>query len=167
MDTAMNPRGKRVTAAFGVAAGITASVALGLTAPMGHADDNSQQFASPSGNIRCILSGPSTPQPGVMCQIKDVTYSVAPGTARDQNGAACPPPSDSGHDFSLDQGASPHVACTYSAIGSGFGVWQPLDYGQARSLGTISCASEADGMVCTDASTGHFFRVSRDSYQLG
>ena len=167
MGMAMNPRGKQVTSAFGVAAGITASVALGLTAPMAHADDNYQRFASPSGNIRCILAGPSTPQPGVMCQITDVTYSVAPGTARDQNGAACPPDSDGGHDFRLDQGASSYVTCTYSAIGSGFGDWQPVDYGQARSLGSISCESEADGMVCTDAGTGHFFRVSRDSYQLG
>jgi hypothetical protein len=168
MDTATKPRRLLVISAFGVTAGITASVALGLSTPMAHADDNYQQFASPSGNIRCILSGPGTPLPGVMCQIKDITYSVAPGTARDErNGAACPPGSDGGGDFRLDQGGSPYVRCTYSALGSGFGDWQPLDFGQTRSLGSITCDSEADGMTCTDTGTGRFFRVSRDSYQLG
>jgi hypothetical protein len=43
----------------------------------------------------------------------------------------------------------------------------PLDYGQTRTLGSISCESEPSGVTCSDSSTGHFFRISRDSYQLG
>ena len=42
-----------------------------------------------------------------------------------------------------------------------------LDYGQTRCLGPITCDSEPTGMTCTDTSTGHFLRVSRESYQLG
>jgi len=42
-----------------------------------------------------------------------------------------------------------------------------LDYGQTRSVGTLSCDSEPSGVTCTDSSTGHFFRVSSDSLQLG
>jgi hypothetical protein len=42
-----------------------------------------------------------------------------------------------------------------------------LDYGQASSAGTITCDSETSGVTCTDTSTGHFFRVSRESYKLG
>jgi hypothetical protein len=36
-----------------------------------------------------------------------------------------------------------------------------------QSVGVITCDSEPAGMTCTDSSTGHFFRVSRESYQLG
>jgi hypothetical protein len=43
----------------------------------------------------------------------------------------------------------------------------PLDYGQKRSIGAITCGSEPSGMTCTDASTGHFFRMSSESYDLG
>jgi hypothetical protein len=38
---------------------------------------------------------------------------------------------------------------------------------QTQSAGSITCDSELSGVTCTDASTGHFFRVSRDSYQVG
>jgi hypothetical protein len=50
---------------------------------------------------------------------------------------------------------------------SGLRAHSTLDYGQTRSVGVMICASEASGVTCTDTSTGHFFRVSRDSYQLG
>jgi hypothetical protein len=46
------------------------------------------------------------------------------------------------------------------------GLWT-LGYGQSLSAGAITCDSEPTGMTCTDRSTGHFFRVSRESYQLG
>jgi len=42
-----------------------------------------------------------------------------------------------------------------------------LNYGQARSAGTITCDSEPSGMTCTDSSTGHYFRMSRESNELG
>jgi hypothetical protein len=41
-----------------------------------------------------------------------------------------------------------------------------LDYGQTKSVGTFSCDSVLSGVKCTD-STGHYFRASRGSYDLG
>jgi len=44
---------------------------------------------------------------------------------------------------------------------------QTLAYGQTLFLGTIRCDSEFTGMTCTDSSTGHYFTISRESYELG
>jgi len=142
----------------------TAATALPLAA-IAHADNNYQQFASPSGHIRCILNGQDTPAPIVQCAIGDHTYAALPGSTSE--GGPCPYGSDLGRDFRLDHGKPAYLTCSYSALGSGFGPWPTLDYGQMRSLGPITCDSEPSGMTCTDTSTGHFFRVSRDSYQLG
>ena len=38
---------------------------------------------------------------------------------------------------------------------------------QHQSFGAITCDSEQTRMTCTDTDTGHYFRVSSDSYQLG
>jgi hypothetical protein len=142
----------------------TAATALPLAA-IAHADDNYQTFASPSGTIRCILNGQDSPAPIAMCQIADHTYVAPPGSTRD--GGPCESGTDLGRDFRLDQGKPAHLTCTYSALGSGFGPWPTLGYGQTRSLGAITCDSETSGITCTDTSSGHFFRISRDSYQLG
>jgi hypothetical protein len=42
-----------------------------------------------------------------------------------------------------------------------------LDYGQTRNLDAITCGSEPIGITCTDSSTGHYFRISRESYDAG
>jgi len=102
-----------------------------------------------------------------MCQIGDHTYVTPPGSVTDSTGGPCPSGSDLGRDFALFQGKPAYLTCTYSALGSGFGSWPTLDYGQTRSLGTLNCDSEPSGVTCTDTSTGHFFRVSRESYQVG
>jgi hypothetical protein len=144
----------------------TATAAATITLPAtAHADNNYQKFASSSGHIRCILNAQDSPAPIAMCQIGDHTYVAQPGT--DEHGGPCPSGTDFGRDFRLDQGQPAYLTCTYSALGSGFGPWPALDYGQTRSLGTITCDSEPAGVTCTDSSTGHFFRVSSDSYQLG
>ena len=96
-----------------------------------------------------------------VCKLQDHTW-VAPPPA----GGDC---EYSGHDLKLSQG---HVPCA--------GVWPSqiflmpyydkvptLSYGQTHTVGTITCDSEPPGVACTDSSTGHFFRVSRESYQLG
>lgn len=162
-----NRFGQMIRPAGRAAVGIAAPAILLAGAATAHADDNYQQFASASRNVRCILNGQDAPLPIAMCQIGDHTYAVPPGSARDQNGGPCPTGSDAGRDFRLDQGKSAYVTCSYSALGSGFGDWPPLAHGQARTLGTITCTSEPDGIRCTDAGTGHFFRVSHEAYQLG
>jgi hypothetical protein len=146
----------------------TTTVAAAIALPaMAHADHNYQQFASPSGNIRCLIIGQDTPIPIAMCQIRDFSYAVPPGLARDQRGGPCESGTNLGRDFRVDRGSPGYMTCTYSALGSGSGSWPPLDYGQTRSLGAITCDSEPSGVTCTDSSTGHFFRVSQESYQLG
>jgi hypothetical protein len=64
-------------------------------------------------------------------------------------------------------GSTKASRCTYSALASGFGPWPTLDYGQTRSLGSITCDSEPSGLTCTDTGSGHFFRLSRESYDVG
>jgi hypothetical protein len=60
------------------------------------------------------------------------------------------------------------AACAGSAMIQIFVNAPPvLGYGQTHSIGTITCDSEPSGVTCTDGSTGHFFRTSRESYQLG
>jgi hypothetical protein len=69
-----------------------------------------------------------------------------------------------GDRFHLTQGGGAGFNC----YGQEFPIAeQTLGYGQTRTLGTITCDSEYTGMTCTDSSTGHYFRVSRDSYELG
>src|ERR1700759_381325 len=143
----------------------TAATTLPLAA-IAHADDHAQ-FASPSGNIRCATDVLSS-GPAVFCQIGHMTYAVPPGLPTDERtGAPCEPGSDAGRDFRLDQGKPGIMRCTYSEVDSGFGAWPTVDYGQTRSIGAITCDSEQSGITCTDSSSGHFFRVSSDSYQLG
>ena len=145
-----------------------ATVATAVVLPAtAQAENDYQQFASPSGNIRCLLLQHSGPAPVAMCQISDFTYSIPQGAALNQDGGPCERDTVSGRDIRVDQGKRAYVTCSYSAIGSGFGEWPALAYGQTRSLGALTCDSEPSGMTCTDASTGHFFRISRDSYQIG
>ena len=87
-----------------------AATALPLAA-IAHADDNYQQFASPSGNIRCILNGQDTPAPIAMCQIGHHTYAAPPGSTRD--GGPCEPGSDLGRDFRLDEGGPAYLTGKY------------------------------------------------------
>jgi hypothetical protein len=42
-----------------------------------------------------------------------------------------------------------------------------LNYRQTHSLGVITCDSETSGVTCTNSNSGHFFRLSRESYDVG
>jgi hypothetical protein len=116
--------------------------------------DGPGSFRSPSGNINCTLSTPGGDN-AARCEVVDHTWT------------APPPPDchlDSGDRFYLTQGGNAGVGC----YGQEFPVAEStLGYGQTRSFGTITCDSEYSGMTCTDNSTGHYFRVSRDTYELG
>jgi hypothetical protein len=130
--------------------------------------DFSGQFASPSGNIRCDVSAEADYGPIAHCQIGDYTYVAPPGSERDSvSGGPCPSGSDIPNDFILEQGKAAYLTCHDSALDSGFGPWTTLAYGQTKSAGSINCDSEQSGVTCTDSGSGHFFRVSHDSYQLG
>ena len=134
----------------------TAAGTIGLAATA-HADE-SYDFLSPSGNIVCFVSTSFDGTNGAECEIRDYTYMAPPKSPGCQLGSW-------GDRFSLKQGSAPVGHCHGD---TNFVPGLPiLPYGQTRSAGPITCNSEASGVTCTDRSTGHFFRLSRESYQLG
>jgi hypothetical protein len=113
-----------------------------------------RSFRSPSGNINCTLSTPGG-ENAARCEVVEHTWAAPP-----------PPPDchlDSGDRFYLTQGGGAGAGCYGQEFPT---AQQTLGYDQSLSLGTITCVSEYTGMTCTDSSTGHYFRVSRDSYEL-
>ena len=149
---------------------LAATIILPATA---RADDNYRRFQSPSGDILCVMirnhdindkadygKGEGT------CQVQNPTYASPPPqyVAVDGSLGACYL-LGWGSQVSLAQGSPPHLDCVGGNL-----VYPPLptlEYGETASLGAITCASEPSAMTCTDTSSGRFFRVSRDSYQLG
>jgi hypothetical protein len=120
-----------------------------------------QEFQSPSGNIVCNLA--VALDGAAHCEIRDHTW-VAPVSSYTGN------PCDfnfGGLIFGLFPGKAAGVSCYQGASSFNTPGVQTLDYGQTRSMDTITCDSEPSDMTCTDSSTGHFFRVSGESYQLG
>ena len=128
----------------------TAASAIALPATA-RADDHN--FQSPSGNIYCVID-----TGGVACDISYFTYQP-------------PPPPECGKHlpwgsrFTLAPGKPSAIEChgdTLRVPGEPI-----LDYGHTISAGTLTCDSEPAGIKCTDTSSGHFFEVSRDAYNLG
>ncbi len=125
---------------------------VGLAQPaIAHAD--SKYFQSPSGNITCVLDTKL-----VECDIAEYTFTPPP-----------PPECAShikwGNRFSLSPGKAGAVEChgdTTQLAGE-----PTLNYGQTIAAGTLTCTSEQAGVRCIDTGSKHFFRVSRDSYELG
>jgi hypothetical protein len=147
--------------ALALIATAAAAAAVSLAGPA-HAETY-DYFQSPSGNIGCEMMSAVDGTGSVVCKLKDHTW-VAPLTS----GGDC---EYSGSDLKLFQGDAPCAGVWPSQIfllqQPQYGGLQTLAYGQTRSIGAITCASEPSGVTCTDSSTGHFFRVSRDSYELG
>jgi hypothetical protein len=149
---------------IGTIAGVCAAIGaatIGL-APSSHASPFSQQFQSPSGDISCnLVNAPPSDQHSlaknfVQCDIANHSW-VAPK----------PPPQDrpdATSTFLLIRGQAPIVGYSPGTVGDGAPM---LDSARAPYAGAIACHSEQSAMKCTDASTGHFFRVSPESYELG
>jgi hypothetical protein len=137
-----------------------ATVAALAQSAIAQADTNGTfSFQTPSGNIACYL-GPA--ESGgtngfVGCEIGEHTYSPPPR----------PPtcPQAWGDRFTLTQGGRPELACHGDTIRSAD--LKTLDYGETAFSGAIRCTIEPAGITCTDTSTSHFFRLSRESYELG
>jgi hypothetical protein len=112
-------------------------------------------FRSPSGNINCTLSTPGG-ENAARCEVVEHTWVASAG-----------PP-----DCHLDWGDRVYLTQGNAAVAGCYAQEFPvaestLGYGQSLSLDTITCVSEYTGMTCTDSSTGHYFSVSREIYQLG
>jgi hypothetical protein len=138
----------------------TVSATIGLAGPA-HADDQTG-FQSPSGGIVCTMGqrhDPNNPardgQGMVACQVLNHTYPQPPL-------ADCPV---AGREYDLAQGSPASLGCQGGLIVDPLP--PKLDYGQSRSVGTITCDIAPSGVTCTDSSTGHFLHLSRESYQLG
>jgi hypothetical protein len=142
------------------------ATALPLAA-IAHADDTSYTFLSPSGNIGCEMRADA----GVftVCKIQDHSWVVPPNEnchKRAVVGAIGEP----GFDMQFHQGNPPCVGSNMNQFffpPDPLATYPTLGYGQTHSVGAITCDSERSGVTCTDSDTGHFFKVSRDSYQLG
>jgi len=112
-------------------------------------------FRSPSGNINCTLSTPGG-NIAARCEVVEHSWAAPPREPECHL--------NWGDRFELTQGNNAAFDC----YGQEFpAAQQTLGYGQSRSFGTITCDSEYTGMTCTDSNTGHYFRVSRDAYELG
>jgi hypothetical protein len=141
----------------------TAATALPLAA-IAHADTE-YGFVAPSGNINCSMSLQSDfvnngiKQTGsniVQCELGDYTWRLLQGCPSKVVGVA----------FRSDDTAPPVAGCEKYPNQLPL-PWPTLNYGQTRTVGAITCDSEPSGVTCTNSNTGHFFRVSRESYQLG
>ena len=153
MTTISYRRRAMTTTKLTLIASATVAATIGL-AGTAHADD-SYDFQSPSGNIGCSLK-----TGGVSCEIKNYTWFI-PRPPDYQMGGR-------GNIFILTRGSAPVAGVWHSD--HQFPDGSPtLGYGQSRTAGTITCESDSEsaGMTCTDSSTGHYFRVSRESYQVG
>ncbi len=155
----MNTQMQTMTMRVAMPTLIAAAATIALAVPA-HADDASV-FLSPSGNIICEVrsTGPDG-KSGATCDIRDHTY-VPPQ----------PKPLNChlgwGDRIGLEEGSPPVLHC-HGDTEFGLAAGQPtLAYGQTRSAGTIACDSEPIGVTCADSSTGHYFRISRESLALG
>ena len=126
------------------------TIALPATA---HAADSYYQFLSPTGNIVCSVGTGADGVSSAACEIRTYTW--------------VPPHCEMGtaNSWGLTQGGAPQPRChTDTNFVAGLPI---LPYGQKRSAGPITCNSEPTGMKCSDSSTGHSFRLARESYEVG
>lgn len=120
------------------------------------------EFITPSGNIVCSIYADNS---GASCEIREHTW-VMPASTRGPNGRACNF-SFGGLQFYVSQAKPANLGC-YEGVSSFNGLSsKTLDYGQTFSRGAMTCDSDVSGVTCTDTATGHFFRVSRENYELG
>jgi hypothetical protein len=124
-------------------------------AALARAADSYSAFQSPSGNIDCGI-GFLNNNGFASCEIGSHTWVAPPRPSSCEGGW--------GDRIGMDQGSPPALSCHTDTLR---GTSEPtLSYGSTRTVGEIRCESELSGMTCTDASTGHLFTISRDSYQL-
>lgn len=133
---------------------VAAIAALGPAATAGA--DPFYQFQSPSGDVTCVMAAFQGDTPLASCGVSEPTY-VMPPRPQSCEGAF-------GDQIDLVQGSSPAMVChTDTTRGSGL---PTLQTGETRSVASLTCTGEPAAITCTDAGTGHFFRISRAAYTL-
>jgi hypothetical protein len=116
-------------------------------------------FHSPSGNIFCDMRTGDDGTSETTCITTDHNW-ISP-----QRSPSCSAGEHWGDALSLYHGQS-GFQC-YTRLPDDPTSAQTLNYGETLANGSITCKSEPAGISCTDAGTGHFFRIARESYQLG
>ena len=120
------------------------------------------EWVTPSGNIVCSVYADGS---GANCEIRDHDWAVPAGTDG-PNGRPCDF-NFGGLEFYVSKGKPAMLGCYEGASSLDRPDLKTLDYGQSHSHGNVTCVSEPSGVKCTDTATGHFFRVSRETYDLG
>ena len=154
----------RLSGKIEIVAGVWTPIAAATIGFAGssHASPYSVQFQSPSGDISFNLVGSppddlhSFAKNFVQCDIANHSW-VPPQ----------PPPPDRPDATStvlLIRGEMPILGYSPGTVGDGSPM---LDSAQTPHAGSIACHSEQSAIHCADTSTGHFFRVSPESYELG
>ena len=134
-----------------------AAIAATLNASVAQADPPSD-FKTPSGNIYCQMQPNGDGVAAVMCEGGGPEAGPEPDCAEHMQW---------GDRLSITQGQAPESHCHTDTIRSNEAQAPVLVYGQTKSIGTITCDSETTGLTCTDASTGHYFTMSREANTLG
>ena len=131
-----------------LAATMAAAVAF---PPSAHAE--SWIFQSPTGNIACHIS-----ETGAACDIGEYHYVAPPRPQNCQQAW--------GNRIAFDHGGGPaFFGCHFASF---LGQLPTQKYDTPLSAGAITCEINEDtGVTCRDTSTGHFFQMSQQSYQLG
>jgi hypothetical protein len=112
------------------------------------------EFRSPTGNINCAIYSDKAGA-SARCDLRE----LVPSYTRPPQGCEF----DWGSSFAVDDRGKGYLACVSDAVGGpGAAV---LRYGQAISLGGISCVSAETGITCTNAK-GHGFSVAKAKQSL-
>lgn len=106
-------------------------------------------FQSPTGNIHCGLYR-GAEGASVRCDLTELTPSYT------RQPADCE--FDWGASFGVDGRGKGYVACVSDAVGDPAN--EVLPYGEAISLGGISCVSAQTGMTCSNGE-GHGFTIAK------
>ena len=140
----------------GAAAGVVGAAGLwcfpGAAAPDARAADDAV-FASPSGNIVCSMTDRSA-----SCDVAERDWS---GPAVEGDPLCGLREADR---VFLPVSGPAAIYCRNDTLISTEEFI--LGYGQSHTVGPLTCTSAPSGVTCTDADTGQFFRVSRESYEL-
>jgi len=137
-----------------------AAAAIGL-ATTTHADKGAS-FQAPGGNVACDMGGEVTV---AYCVIANYNF-VPPLNC---------PPGQVANAFSVRQGgAADGPQCRLTSDGFFDRRRATMDFEQTQRMGTLSCQfsmgatqSQPWSTLCRDDSTGHYFRVSTENYELG
>ncbi|MBS1838482.1 MAG: hypothetical protein JST64_12390 [Actinobacteria bacterium] len=115
-------------------------------------------FLSPSGNIFCQMEGGS-----VLCALSESEIKVSQ-EVRDQCGT------DIGDAILLEVGRPAVLHChgdpAFLATPGLMGDVPKLEYGRSVTVAPFTCWIRTSGVRCVDSTTGHGFRIARESYDL-